>query len=753
MMVVFALMLTVLMGAVMLGVDLAHLRAETERAQQAANAAALAGVVFLPNYVSQAEYRSSEEAIKSGFATDATRGITVTPSLVPGYNYRLRVSITEPVSSLFGRLLGPGAQRISVSATAEFLPPLQMGAPDYVLGVPVFPSYLTPADSLGHRAPQNFYLNQNGLYTYKEQGDPYSPFFESFTNSSGPTYGASVANQPNPCTTTGDPSICPGTGVTANVLRSGTNTFDGYKYVISVPYTKTVLVKLFNPFNELRYNSIARCWDAGYPGSPTQLLGYHGYCHGGSAPAQATSLAPENTQPQYLPSPDGQNCVLGTQVIRYTNGTSKTVCRDENIDGPQLTNFGPTTTQADGSQVVWDKNSQPGLLPVNSLEFSLTGPTNSLLDPALGTKQINLLPSAASTPKCAAATENCVIAAPFDAGDDPAQCDTTRCDPSTVSYKFANYAILHGPGYFQLKVNSIPSGDATSGNQLYGEGNSAYGIAVCDAATDATYTGNTKPLGDNTTHTYVTSDPVSTLAGTGGWNTSACPSPNDPTTCPDPRLASPGQCVQLYGEGKLPLYNYLGAGSSLIPLGYIPADYAGHAINVDLFDPGDVGSSSTSPATIFGCLVPTTSSSSSVPENSMEVLTPAGDTQCSGAANHVDGNSNTAGTNVQSSSLPYTFSTAPDLPASGYATNARVLENANQPLDIGNGTRPYNGTWVHMTLSIPSDYPTMVNGNGSSNSAFGAYWKVLYRIGGDSTDVTTWTMSVEGSAVHLVTPS
>ncbi len=748
MLVVFALMLTVLVGAVMLGVDLAHLRAETERAQQAANAAALAGVVFMPNYVSQAEYRASEEAIKSGFATDATRGITVTPSLVSGYNYRLRVSITEPVSSLFGRLLGPGAQRISVSATAEFLPPLQMGAPDYVLGVPVFPSYLTAADSTGHRAPQNFYLSQNGLYTYKEQGDPYNPLFESFK---GPSYGSGVQDQPNPCNTT-YPTTCPNTGVTPNLLRSGANAFDGYKYVISVPYSETVLVKLFNPFSEVRYDATASCWDAGYQGASSQIYsGYYGWCNGQRVPPPATPLAPEDIQPQFLPPANGQHCVLGTQA---------NACRNENIDGPLLTNFGPMTTTSSGYHGP-DWTAQPGLLPANSLEFSLTGPTTSLLDPALGTKQINLLPSAASTPKCAAATENCVIAAPFDAGDDPAQCDTTRCDPSQVAYKFVNYAVLHGPGYFQLKVSSIPSGDATSGNQMYGEGNTAYGIAVCNAAADvarnhpgdATYTTNANPLGNASTRTYVTSDPISTDPATGGWNNSACPSPNDPTTCPDPRLASPGQCVQLYGEGRLPLYNYLGAGSSLIPLGYIPSDYAGHAINVDLFDPGDVGSSSTSPATIFGCLVPTTSSSSSVPENSMEVLTPAGDTQCSGAANHVDGNSNAAGTNVQSSSLPYTFSTAPDLPASGYATNARVSENANQPLDIGNGTRPYNGTWVHMTLSIPSDYPTMVNGNASSNSAFGAYWKVLYRIGSDATDVTTWTMSVEGSAVHLVTPS
>jgi len=44
----------------------------------------------------------------------------------------------------------------------------------------------------------------------------------------------------------------------------------------------------------------------------------------------------------------------------------------------------------------------------------------------------------------------------------------------------------------------------------------------------------------------------------------------------------------------------------------------------------------------------------------------------------------------------------------------------------------------------------MVNGN--LNTAFGAYWKVLYRVGGQGHDVTVWSLSVAGSTVHLVNP-
>src|SRR5579875_3159292 len=84
MMVVFGLTLFVFVGAMMLGVDLSRLRAEAENAQRAANAAALAGVVYLPDYQSDAFTRAYEEAGKNGFV-DGQKGVTVTPSRVPPY--------------------------------------------------------------------------------------------------------------------------------------------------------------------------------------------------------------------------------------------------------------------------------------------------------------------------------------------------------------------------------------------------------------------------------------------------------------------------------------------------------------------------------------------------------------------------------------------------------------------------------------------------------------------------------------------
>ena len=768
MLVIFALSITVMLGAVMLGIDIAHLRTETERAQQAANAAALAGVVFMPNYLQQAEYRATEEAIKNGFVTNATQGISVTPAPVSGYNYRLRVTISEPVRLFFGGLVGHGAERISVSATSEFLPPIRMGSPDYVLGFPRFPSYLTPPVGTANRAPQNFYLNQNGPYTMKEMGDPYNPYFESFATSqySGAnyglgSYGSTVAMNSNPCASS---PTCTGTGVVSNQLaNSGTN-FGGYKYLITVPANTTVLVKLFDPFDEQNYNLIAHCWDQGYniPSGQTQVQAYNGQCSTAAGSHSTTNMTPRAPQDIYPIYQDTHGCILGQD----SGGN----CLSENVDLNLPTNFGQVTN---GNQP--DSSATPGNTAITQLEFSLTGPVSSTLDPALNTKTISMTPSMASSPKCLGASDNCVIQAPFDAGEDPAlsTCyQPSGCQASQVAFKFVNYAILHGlttgPAYYQLVVKSVEASQFdTLDTPHYGEGSNAYGLAVCDATRDNTYTPtNAVPLGAVNANNYVTADPISTTSTSGGWNPNSCPNPNQNVAgCSDPRLAVPGQCAQIAGEGLLPLYNLVTGGYSLIPLGYIPPDpdYAGKTIDIDLYDPGDIFTQASQPLfNIFGCLTPTSSTSGSVPVNSMEVLTPAGDVQCAGpggTSNHIDGRTNTLGSNTQCGSLSYSYSASPDYGPSNYSSTNPTLAAANQPLDVGSygnysaGNRPlryYDGSWVHIKIGIPSNYAQMVNGTGQ-NDGFGGYWKVLYRIGGNSDDITTWAMTIEGTAVHLVT--
>ncbi len=131
----FALIIMVLMGGLVLGVDLSRLRAEAESVQRAANAAALAGVVYLPDFADSAYTRADEEAKKNGFVS-GQRGVTVTPSRVPNYDGRLKVTISEPVPLAFGGVFGLIPQTVNRSATAEFDLSIATGRPRLRPGLP-----------------------------------------------------------------------------------------------------------------------------------------------------------------------------------------------------------------------------------------------------------------------------------------------------------------------------------------------------------------------------------------------------------------------------------------------------------------------------------------------------------------------------------------------------------------------------------------------------------------------------------------
>ena len=659
--VVFALTISVLIGAMILGVDLSHMRTEAENAQRVANAAALAGVIFLPDYPQNAFYRASETAREDGFV-NGQNGVTVNATQVAGYNYRLQVTVREPVPLVFGHLFGLGPFTISRSAVAEFFDPLQAGSPDYVLGYAPFPTTLvSPA------AAEGFYLENKGPYTLKESGDAYSPLFESFK---GQTYAGQSQDIPagssNPCPS--EPNCVFGSGDTQTATTPNADhyniTFNGYDYIVDDPFTNTLMIKLFDPYDETAYNTLAQYWDS-----------HHQKAY---APGDSNNYARLGASSTQLAN---GNCVLSI-------GTNS--CPTKYIDQPN-----PTGSAPFGSHPV-------------TLEFNLFGPGFSAYDASMA--EITATPGI-TTPTpitgtiCASA--NCVWQGPFKAGADPTACDHNSCTASPYAYRFFNYAVIHGPGVFRLNVRSVQNNLPPLNDYADGTRGNAYGIAVCN------YSG--EMIGGAT-------DPFTNTGATPGWNPSSCASPNNPTTCPTPGLAAPGACVHLYGLGRMAIHNWISQGASLIPLGYVPVDYAGKTLRVRLYDVGDVsGGSVQCPGGGINCV---------------EVLTPAGD------LSHVDGATNGG----YASSLPYSYNAGPDNVATGYKSvpTTSVGSGSNvPPIDVSGAK--YNGSWLNISVKIPprSAYSPMV-------SAFGGYWKVLYRVGGNADDGTTWEISVAGSPVHLV---
>src|SRR5882762_55905 len=106
--VIVALMLVPLLGFTGLVTDVAWYEVNLMRIQRAADAAALAGVVYLPQNVPGAQTAAQQEAAKNGY-TNGAPGVTVTATPEALNNRILSVSVAAPVRSWFARLnLGTG---------------------------------------------------------------------------------------------------------------------------------------------------------------------------------------------------------------------------------------------------------------------------------------------------------------------------------------------------------------------------------------------------------------------------------------------------------------------------------------------------------------------------------------------------------------------------------------------------------------------------------------------------------------------
>lgn len=163
-----ALFLMTLLGFCGFAVDLGNWYIHALRLQRAADAAALAGSIYLPNDVVAA--RSSAVA---SLRTNEAQGFPATIEQSSVHPTELEVSLSETVQSYFINLLGFDSLTITRGATAEYRPYVPMGSPSNTLGIE-----FNSADSwekAATKGKQNLYwLNMSGPLTPKSTGDRYS---------------------------------------------------------------------------------------------------------------------------------------------------------------------------------------------------------------------------------------------------------------------------------------------------------------------------------------------------------------------------------------------------------------------------------------------------------------------------------------------------------------------------------------------------------------------------------------------------
>ena len=171
----FAMSLTVLVGMAGFATDLAYWYLTASRAQNAADASAMAGVVFLPGNMTQASSIANTVSTNHGFATPQ-----VTAGSKPN---QIRVTTSKSVGTYFVKIFGLNNVTIKRTALAEYEQPVAMGSPDPNLG----------NDPDNNILPQ-YWLNIAGPETDKSNGDRYAT---KRCGASGANESCSTATTPN----------------------------------------------------------------------------------------------------------------------------------------------------------------------------------------------------------------------------------------------------------------------------------------------------------------------------------------------------------------------------------------------------------------------------------------------------------------------------------------------------------------------------------------------------------------------------
>ncbi len=157
--VMFTLSAAMLFGVLAIVIDVGNLWNASLHVQHAAEAAALAGVPYMPGDFSTASNRAVAEAAKNGFS--AAGGATITPTVNAESVQRLDVTVSKTFKTFFLPIVGISTVRITRSATAEYTLPVPMGSPLSVYG-----------DN-----SRNFWAAAEAQGTNRSAGDAYGTYY------------------------------------------------------------------------------------------------------------------------------------------------------------------------------------------------------------------------------------------------------------------------------------------------------------------------------------------------------------------------------------------------------------------------------------------------------------------------------------------------------------------------------------------------------------------------------------------------
>ncbi len=207
-----AIMLVALIGFTGLALDVSMLLLRTLQQQRAADAAALAGVIKLPQLPGEAKTLAQQYAGLNGYVNnlDPTGFPQVDARTVPGYNTRLHVIIVAEDDVYFMRIFGINKVPVTRDAYAQYSLPVRLGCRHCVsfgVGNPTPVAVGTDPDpSHPGRCPncelvnEKFWLAIEGPGSESRNGDAYNTKFlnseDSFICGTHQVLNTALSNQP-----------------------------------------------------------------------------------------------------------------------------------------------------------------------------------------------------------------------------------------------------------------------------------------------------------------------------------------------------------------------------------------------------------------------------------------------------------------------------------------------------------------------------------------------------------------------------
>jgi Flp pilus assembly protein TadG len=185
----------VLLGFAGLALDIANWYLTANRSQKAADAAALAGAVYLPDDPATAIATAKDVARINGF-DDAAGDIVVTATPKPSNPSQLDDQVSRTVKNAFGRLIGNPQKTVTRGAVGEYERPVPLGSPSNVLGNE--PCSIDGCVANAYQlANPSFWINVAGPQSYKANGDAVQASLCGTNTDSCPTGGANADYNPN----------------------------------------------------------------------------------------------------------------------------------------------------------------------------------------------------------------------------------------------------------------------------------------------------------------------------------------------------------------------------------------------------------------------------------------------------------------------------------------------------------------------------------------------------------------------------